>query len=75
MTNSDLASELYYLDGCGKKRDADIHEAMLDNPEATIAADHAAMKQAMEGGMSLKEAVALYASPETLNWLKDRISL
>jgi hypothetical protein len=63
------SAELYYLDNSGIKRDAELHNEMLDTPAGNIASEYAAMKQAMDRGMTLKEAAALYASPETLKWL------
>ena len=68
-----MSAELYFLDISGMKRDAELHEEMLDNPTANIAADYAAMKQAMDSGMTLKDAAALFASPETLKWLNVRL--
>ena len=66
-------AELYSPDNSGMRRDAELHQEILDNPTATIAADYAAMKQAMDSGMTLKDAAALYASPETLKWLGGRL--
>jgi hypothetical protein len=67
------SAELYSLDKSGMKSDAELHEGILDNPKANIAADYAAIKQAMDSGLTLKDAAALYASAETLKWLNDRL--
>ena len=67
------SAELYFLNNSGMKRDAELHEEILDNPGANIAAGYAAIKQAIDSGMTLKDAAPLYASPETLNWLNDRL--
>ena len=68
-----MSAELYCLDTSGRKCDAELHSELLETPAGIIASEHAAMKHAMDSGMTLKDAAALYASPETLKWLGGRL--
>lgn len=60
------------IDAQGNRTDAAFHNALLENTSASIAADYLAIKGAVEGGVSMQEAVRRYASPETRGWLIGR---
>ena len=59
MTGSD---EAFYLDSDGQKRDAAIHDDMLDNPEAHRAIQQQAMESAIAEGMDPAVAMRLYGN-------------
>ena len=53
---TDGGSEFFYVDASGAKRDAALHEGMLDNPEADAKCRNVAYKNALERGMSQEDA-------------------
>lgn len=44
----------------GPKQDAELHEAILDNPEADRMLSEAAIRRAVNAGMPLEKARQLY---------------
>ena len=63
-------AEPFARDEHGEKQDASFHEEMLASVEGEIAADYAAIRQAVAQGVPIKDAVASYAGPKTKDWLK-----
>ncbi len=49
-------SEMFYVDKDGRKQDAELHEAILDNPEAAAICQQMALKRLKSSGMSEEEA-------------------
>ncbi len=54
------STECFYLDKNGKRQDAKIHEAILDNPAAEKAQAERAIKRAIESGLTESEARDAY---------------
>ncbi len=55
-----LEPELYFFDADGKKSDAGLHDAMLDNPEADRRFAQEAIDSAIADGVSADDAQRLY---------------
>ena len=54
----------YYEDEEGVRQDADIHEEVLDNPVADLYYTLRTIRQHVDDGNSLEDAVALFGSDE-----------
>ncbi|MCZ2074048.1 MAG: hypothetical protein LC130_03500 [Bryobacterales bacterium] len=52
--------ELFYVDKDGNKQDAELHEEILNNPEADLAVSLMAYESAVAGGMEESLARELY---------------
>ena len=60
------SNEFFYLDDNGKKQDAALHEAILNNPEADKALSEMAIKRAIADGMDPEAARRVYGTePKT----------
>ena len=55
-----LEPELYFIDADGKKSDAGLHDAMLNNPEADRLFAQEAIDSAIARGVSAEDAQRLY---------------
>ena len=49
-------NEFFYLDEHGNKQDADMHAAMLDNPEADALCRKRTKQRNLDNGMSQEDA-------------------
>jgi hypothetical protein len=56
-----MGKEFFY-EKDGKKEDADLHNPILENKEASDAADRALIRRAVANGMDPKEAERLFSS-------------
>ena len=54
--DADGGNEMFYLDDDGKRQDAKLHEAMLDNPAADLKFRALAYDNALANGMSQEDA-------------------
>ncbi len=55
-----LEPELYFIDADGKKSDAGLHDAMLNNPEADLLFAQEVIALAIARGMSPADAQRFY---------------
>ena len=53
------SNEMFYRED-GKKRDAKLHEPILNNPKAEEAGRRAAVEKAVRGGMDRETATKLF---------------
>jgi hypothetical protein len=66
------SNELFSEDGQANRTDAHLHEYLLANPSAEIAADLAAIESGVGAGMSRDQAIGFYASALTKAYLEEQ---
>jgi len=53
--------ELFYVNGKGERKDAELHEEMLSSEAGNEASTNAAIKQAVSMGFTPEEALRLFS--------------
>ena len=55
-----MGDELYYINKKGERKDAELHEEILNNPEAEAISKRISIKRSIERGTSPEVAKMLY---------------
>ncbi len=63
-----MSKEFYCIDNDGKRRDADLHEPILDNPEADLFCRKQSFKQAVARGTPREIAKQMYGADADCEW-------
>jgi len=69
-----MKGEFFYIDEAGNPRDEALHAELLESVSGQIASDLAAVRVACAAGKPLSEALKLYASKETRDFLSKSVS-